>query len=154
MANSADRREAATRHYATAMATINTLLDHADQLRTLLQHIQDATQTDDLLDAARQMIEGAGQLERAVDDLHTAAINAAVYRSKSELARDLATRTGLLFPRPDPADGISASTRRSAAVTDMRRAPALTPDLALDGGATATAATTASPAVGADAEMT
>ena len=148
MANSADRREAATRHYATAMATINTLLDHADQLRTLLQHIQDATQTDDLLDAARQMIEGAGQLERAVGDLHTAAINAAVYRSKSELARDLATRTGLLFPRPDRADGISASTRRSAAVTEMR----LAPDLALDGGATA--ATTASPAVGADAEMT
>ena len=152
MANSADRREAATRHYATAMAAINTLLDLADQLRTLLQHIQDATQTDDLLDAARQMIEGAGQLERAVNDLHTAAINAAVYRSKSELARDLATRTGLLFPRPDPADGISASTRRSAAVTDMRLAPDLAPDLALDGGATA--ATTASPAVGADAEMT
>ena len=150
MANSADRREAATRHYATAMAAINTLLDLADQLRTLLQHIQDATQTDDLLDAARQMIEGAGQLGRAVNDLHTAAINAAVYRSKSELARDLATRTGLLFPRPDPADGISASTRRSAAVTDMR----LAPDLGLDGGATATAATTASPAVGADAEMT
>ena len=147
MVNSADRREAATRHYATAMATINTLLDHADQLRSLLQHIQDAARTDDPLDAARQMLDRAHRLERAVNDLHTAAINAAVYRSKSELARDLATRTGLLFPRPAPADGNRTSTRRSAAVTDMRSAS----DLALDRGATAT---TTSAAVGADAEMT
>ena len=147
MANSADNREAATRHYATAMATINTLLDHADQLRTLLQHIQDAAGADDLLDAARQMLDRAGQLEHAVGDLHTAAINAAVYRSKSELARDLGTRTGLLFPRPDPADGNRGSTRCSAALTDMRSAS----DLALDRGATAT---TTSAAVGADVEMT
>ena len=135
MANSADKREAATRHYATAMATINTLLDHADQLRTLLQHIQDAAGADDLLDAARQAIDRADQLERAVNDLHAAAINAAVYRPKSELARDLGTRAGLLFPRPDPADGNRASTRCSKAFTDMRP----TPDLALDNGATANA---------------
>ena len=99
MTTSIERRDAATAHYVTATATINAVFDHADNMRGLLAEIRVATEIDDVLAASRTVQDLNLQLDDAVTALLTGANAAAAYRSRSDIAGDLRTRTAILFPR-------------------------------------------------------
>ena len=70
----------------------------------------------------------------AVNELYSAATAATAYRSKSDLARDLGTRTGLLFPRPaGPATIVEpAGTNRATDVPAGTSAPTAAPRDSID----------------------
>ena len=111
MTTSIERRDAATAHYVTATATINAVFDHADNLRGLLAQIRAATEIDDVLTASRTIRDLNFQLDDAVTALLTGANAAAAYRSRSDLAGDLGTRTAVLFPRTARTPNDSASPK-------------------------------------------
>ena len=100
MTPSTDKRHAATAHYAAGTAAINAMFDRADNLRDLLDQIRAAAGDSDVVHAARDVLEVNVRLDASLNGLRDAAIAAAAYRSKSDLAADLGTRVGLLFSRP------------------------------------------------------
>ena len=99
MAGTSERRQAATEHYAAGMAAINTVLDRADEIHTLLHHLQDAAAAQDVVAAARAVIDMTTPLAAGLHRLLDAAQHATTYRAKTDLANDIGTRTRLLFPR-------------------------------------------------------
>ena len=110
MTTSIERRDAATAQYVTATATINAVFDHADNMRGLLAQIRVATEIDDVLAASRTIQDLNLQLDDAVTALLTGANAAAAYRSRSDIAGDLGTRTAILFPRTARTRDDSAGT--------------------------------------------
>jgi hypothetical protein len=99
-----DRRQAATARYAIAAAAINTVFDRCDELRDYLARLSDTALGADPLRAAVDVVQLAERLAGSLEAVITAAADASEHRSKGDLANDLGTRLGLLFPRARTSD--------------------------------------------------
>ena len=120
MSSSLDRRQAATEHYAQAAAAINDVFDRADDLRTTAADIVAHVSKGDPVLGAIAMLNTLGQLEVALERLRSAAVLAATFRTKRDLASDIGTRVGLLFPR-DLGDGCERPPTLPNSPQDVRR---------------------------------
>ena len=99
----ADRRAAATAQHERAIAAISALFDRVENLRAARERfagIEPLAPDDDPIRDGEALIGLAEQLAAALGKVREAADAAAEYRTRSELASDLGTRTAALFPRP------------------------------------------------------
>lgn len=99
----ADRRAAATAQHERAIAAISALFDRVEDLRSARERfggIEPLAPDDDPIRDGEALIGLAEQLATALGKVREAADAAAEYRTRSELANDLGTRTTALFPRP------------------------------------------------------
>ena len=100
MTNTADQRRAATRYYATAATTINTMFDHTDQLRAIITTITNQPAgNNDPLRTALDITDTTHQPTTSIEQVRAAAVLGSEFRTRTELAADLGTRVSLLFPR-------------------------------------------------------
>ena len=123
----AAQRQAATRQHALAITAINEMFDKVDELaaaRDRLTGIAPLGPDDDPIRDAETLLAHAAMLNEALAQLRATALAAAEHRNRNELAADIGTKIGALFPRPfrptvEPARLIAGARR------DLPPAPAV-----------------------------
>jgi hypothetical protein len=113
-ATGGSRRRAATEAHLQAIATINALFDRLDELseaRHRLTGVAPLAASDDPIRDAEALLHHAQLLCQTLARVRAAAIDASTHRRRSDLAADIGTKPGVLFPR-------AGRDRHTASATD------------------------------------
>ena len=125
--SSFEKRQAATETFLAAANAINTTFERADTVQTILATIASDAAGLDPVRSALDVLEHAARLCDALDQLRTAATTAAEHRGRRELAHDLDTHVGLLFPRQPATVGVAdtgpPSEHHESSSTSRSRVP-------------------------------
>jgi hypothetical protein len=101
-ATGGSRRRAATEAHLQAIATINALFDRLEELseaRHRLTGVAPLAASDDPIRDAEALLHHAQLLCQTLASVRAAAIDASTHRRRSDLAADIGTKQGVLFPR-------------------------------------------------------
>lgn len=122
-----DRRRAAIADYDQAITTINALFDRVDDLRAARQRLTGIAPLDiddDPIRDTETLLHRARLLDEALTRVRSAAVAAAKYKSRSDLADDIGTKPSTLFPRPQrPRRHDNGSQSTKTATTTASPAP-------------------------------
>lgn len=102
--NMTTTRERATARYRLAAATLDSVFDLTERLVACRAELASlaGSPADDLVDNTVSVLASAAKLSATLDALRAAAVDALEYTTQRQLASDLGTRQGVLFP-PSPA---------------------------------------------------
>ena len=96
----AGQRQAATKQHALAIAAINEMFDKVDELtvaRDRLTGVAPLGPHDDAIRDAETLLAHAALLNQALRQLRSAALTAAQYPNRNDLAADIGTKSTTLF---------------------------------------------------------